>query len=434
MKICGLITEYHPFHNGHLYHYEKAKKESGADFCIAVMSGNYVQRGTPAMIDKYTRARMALSAGVDVVLELPSIFSTASAELFAYGGVSLLHSLSCVDSICFGSESGNLSILQEIALLLADEPEEYKKLLKEKCKEGLSFPKAREQALLSFLPDFTDIYGQDTDFLMHPNNILAIEYLKSLYKLQSSIIPLTIPRLGNQYHDINLPLSPINVGKGSTLCSATALRNCLKDLKRCESDADIDSLLSISPYIPDEAFSVLLKHLELQQIIVPDDINEMLYYALWEHYSNGYTEFADITKELSDRIHNTIYQYTGFEQYCELLKTKDLTYSRISRCLLHILLHITKEEVNDSLSNDHPVPYCRLLGFRKDAKEVLTAISSQSSIPLISKLADYKSILPESAQKILEEEIRRDHIYNSITALRNGQNMVNEFTRQMIVI
>jgi len=439
MKICGLITEYHPFHNGHLFHVQEAKKSTGADYCIAVMSGNYVQRGTPAILDQYTRAKMALAAGVDVVLELPSFFSTMSAEYFAFGGVSLLHSLSCVDSLCFGSELGDLNQLSEIASVLSAEPEEYQQLLRSSLKEGNSFPKARQLALITYLQEKGKGILPDSEILFKPNNILAIEYLKSLQKLHSTMVPYTITRMASDYHDSQYPVSTPDASKGnaiSLVCSATALRSGLADLmkKNPSTEEYASSLAQLLSYVPKASSSILEEAIHGQKLLDDNDFSEMICHALWEHYAVGYTAFADVSKELSDRIQNTLFQYKSFTQYCDLLKTKDMTYTRICRGLLHILLHITKDEILERTTSSTPVPYCRLLGFRKEAGEVLTAISQNSKVPIISKLADYKSILSESAAKVLEEEIRRAHIYNSMVSLRSNTPMVNEFTRPMIVL
>lgn len=199
MKIVGLITEYNPFHNGHLYHIQKAKEISGADAAVVVMSGNYVQRGAPAIMPKHLRAEVALEAGVPVVMELPVCYASGSAEYFAAGAISLFEQLGCIDSICFGSECGDYKVLERIARVTADEPEEYKFSLQEALRKGISFPRARQMALKAYLKDDSlDV------ILEQPNNILGIEYIKALYKKKSSIKTYTIKRMVSGYHDEEL--------------------------------------------------------------------------------------------------------------------------------------------------------------------------------------------------------------------------------------
>ena len=199
MKIVGLITEYNPFHNGHLYHIKKAKEITGADYAIVVMSGNYVQRGAPAIMPKHLRAEVALEAGADIIFELPVCYACSSAEYFAAGAVSLFEQLNCVDSLCFGSECGNYELLERLARIIADEPEEYRTVLTASLKKGKSFPRARQEALIEYLGD-----ESLNIVLEQPNNILGIEYIKALYQKHSPIHTYTIKRMVSGYHDTHL--------------------------------------------------------------------------------------------------------------------------------------------------------------------------------------------------------------------------------------
>ena len=214
MKIVGLITEYNPFHNGHLYHLEQALDIAGADAAIAVMSGNYVQRGAPAIMPKRLRTKVALEAGVSIVLELPVCWATGSAEYFAAGAVSLLERLGCVDAICFGSECGDFSLLDEIAKVTADEPQEYQFSLQEGLRNGMSFPLARQMALKAYFKD------DRLDLILEqPNNILGIEYLKALHRNNSPMKAYTIQRKVSGYHDTQL---------SESCSSASAIRRLLE--------------------------------------------------------------------------------------------------------------------------------------------------------------------------------------------------------------
>lgn len=203
MRVNGIIAEYNPFHNGHGYHIDAAKKQNNADYTIIAMSGNFMQRGEPALIDKYKRAEMALLNGADLVLELPAFYSASSAEFFARGGVTLLDKLGVVDSLCFGSECGDVDVLRRIAEILADEPEKYVSSLRRYIKDGLSYPTARTNALLEYDPTLSNFH----DVLSSPNNILGMEYIKTLILRKSSIQPVTTKRIGSSYHDLRLGIN-----------------------------------------------------------------------------------------------------------------------------------------------------------------------------------------------------------------------------------
>ena len=216
MNVIGIIAEYNPFHKGHAYQIEKIKREVQADYAIIAMSGDFVQRGAPALVDKYCRAQMALSSGADLVLELPVLFASSSAEYFAKGGVSLLCHTGVVTHLGFGTENGQLSVFQKIAGVLLKEPELYADMLNVHLKNGFSFPNARAKALQAYFASTGDVsFPPVWETLSLPNNILAIEYLKALAQLGSSIIPYPIKRQGNGYHDIS---------REGSFCSAAAIR------------------------------------------------------------------------------------------------------------------------------------------------------------------------------------------------------------------
>ena len=213
MKVTGIIAEYNPFHQGHAYHLARARELTGADRLLVVMGGNFMQRGEPAIVDKYARAEMALKNGADLVLELPAAAATGSAEYFAEGAVELLDASGVVDALCFGSELGKLAPLEKAAALLLEEPEEYRQLLREELKRGKNFPEAREIALSAFFPE--------RELLSAPNNILAIEYLKALKRRKSSIEAVTIPRLGN-YHGNDSGQVPQGTDSSESVSSGAA--------------------------------------------------------------------------------------------------------------------------------------------------------------------------------------------------------------------
>ena len=389
MKTVGLITEYNPFHNGHLYHIEKAKELTGADRVIVIMSGDYVQRGTPAVLSKHSRAHMALLNGASVVLELPVCYSCASAEFFAKGEVSVLDGLGCIDALCFGSECGNLEHLTSIAHLLSAEPETYRHHLQSSLKNGMSFPAARCHALEKMTGD-----AYASQILSDPNNILGIEYLKALKELNSPIVPFTLKREFSGYHDTELH---------DCSSSASAIRKVLMN---------IPASPNFSCPVEADDFSLLLK------------------YRLLSEPHESLCKYQDVSEELSNRIIRNRNQFRSFGQFCTLLKTKELTYSRISRSLLHILLSITTEDMH--AYQDNSCSYARILGFRKEHTDVLRAMKDHASIPIITKLGKSASLLSPEASRMLNQTSFASDLYESVISDKFGIPFTSEQQKQII--
>jgi len=406
MKIVGLITEYNPFHNGHLYHLEQAKKITGADYAIAVMSGNYVQRGTPAVFDKYTRTKMAIACGVDLVLELPICYAASSAEYFSMGAVSLLDALGVVDFICFGSEYGDIDPFMTVAEILYQEPHSYRDVLKSSLKAGHSFPLARMQALLS-------CYGHDisglTELISKPNNILGIEYCKALLLLGSNIAPLTIPRKSSNYHDQQLQ---------AEISSATAIRKAMEK-------QDSDDLLK--KQMPPNAYTIFQEAYHRQGPVTEDDFSLLLKYKIMEENIDSLQTYADVTPDLAARIYNRLNDFSEFSSFVKVLKTKELTYTRISRALLHILLQMKKDSIPPK------TPYARILGFKKDSQELLPHVKQASRIPLLSKLASSKQQLSSDAQKLLQKEIWASNLYESVSSHKFSRDFIHDLQQTLII-
>ena len=411
MKVNGIVAEYNPFHNGHAYQLQHAKDATCADYTIIVMSGNFMQRGAPALLDKFTRAKMALENGADLILELPTCYAASSAEFFARGSVALFDKLGVVDNLCFGSECGNIEILSRIAGIFYTEPEAYAESLRCNLKKGMSFPIARTWALLQYAPSLSD----DKDVLSSPNNILGIEYLKALMSRNSKIKPFTTTRVGADYHDKRL---------GTNQCSAIAIR---------QSVAAGHDLAYLVSQMPESAYELLCTSLAQQKPLFADDFSAALQYKLLLEYSSGYDCYQDISSDLSDRIRNTLSSFTGYTSFCDLLKSKDMTYTRISRCLLHILLDMTKEEFEIRKTQDY-ISYARVLGFRKDATPLLTEIKKNSSIPLITSLADARQTLPADALHMLDQDILRNQIYLGNLALKNQKEMMSEYRTPIVIV
>lgn len=411
MKVNGIIAEYNPFHNGHSYHLNRTKAVTGADYTIIAMSGNFVQRGAPALISKYKRAEMALLGGADLVLELPIYYATSSAEYFAAGAVSLLDKLGVVTQLCFGSECGDLSVLQKISDILLTEPEAYVEALRSNLRLGLSYPTARNAALLRYDSSLSASKG----VLSSPNNILGIAYLKALRRRESTIAPFTTIRVGADYHDRRL---------GENQCSALAIREAIM------SRQDTEYLQS---HMPEHSYEILAECLNSRRFLSSDAFSAMLHYKLLNEAEKGYEEYLDVSPELSDRIRNNLDQFTGFHAFCDLLKSKDMTFTRISRCLLHILLNMKTADMEKYIAMDY-VPYARVLGFRKEAAPLLTAIKEHASIPLVTKLADAEQALAPEAWEMLKGDIQKNSIYESAMALKSNQPMLNEYRTPIVII
>ena len=411
IQVNGIVAEYNPFHSGHLYQLQDAQKQSEADYTVVVMSGNFMQRGTPALLNKYRRTEMALRNGVDLVLELPTLYSVSSAEYFASGAVALLDKLGVVNHLCFGSESGDIETLRRLADVLVTESEDFNNLLKQGLRRGLSYPGARSAALTSLYPELTDCL----DVLTLSNNILGIEYLKALKRRNSSMLPITTRRSSSDYSDRFM---------GSHQSSALALRHAIYD------DCDLQSL---SAQMPESSFSILKETLASTGAIRLDDFSSILHYKLLMEAPGGYTDYLDVSCDLSDRIIKHLDKFTGFRNFCDLLKTKDMTYTRISRSLMHILLDIRSTDIEQARKTDF-VSYARVLGFRKDAEPLLTAIKKNADIPLVTKLADAEKILDKAAYETLKKELRINSVYESTVALKTGQPMANEYRSPLVII
>ena len=411
MKVNGIVAEYNPFHNGHAYQLQHAREATGAAYTVVVMSGNFMQRGAPALLDKFTRARMALENGADLVLELPTCYSASSAEFFARGSVALFDKLGIIDHLCFGSECGNIEVLSKIAEIFYTEPEPYAESLRCNLRKGMSFPIARTWALLQYAPSLSD----DKDVLSSPNNILGIEYLKALMSRNSRITPFTTTRVGADYHDKRL---------GTNQCSALAIR---------QSVAAGHDLSYLAAQMPESAYELLRDSLAHRKPLFADDFSAALQYKLLTEYSSGYDRYQDISSDLSDRIRNSLPSFAGYTSFCDLLKSKDMTYTRISRCLLHILLNMTKEEFENYRTQDY-ISYARVLGFRKNATPLLTEIKKHSSVPLITSLADARQTLPPEALLMLDLDILRNQIYLGNLALKNQTEMLNEYRTPIVIV
>lgn len=413
MNVNGIIAEYNPFHNGHKYHLEESRRLTGADYTVAVMSGNFVQRGAPALVDKHLRTEMALRCGADLVLELPVLYATASSEYFAAGAVALLDKLGVVTHLCFGSECGDAGALEQIASFLTDEPSWYRTALRELLKQGLSYPDARARALSMGTDSCSSI-------LSSPNNILGIDYIKNIINRKCAIIPVTIKRTGAGYHDPQMtPAAP-----GVPPVSALAIRRALQEGGTARE---------IHAHMPLPAAELLESFLARNRAVYADRLSGILYYKLLTEQKKGYEAYLDVTRDLSNRIRGSLNRFTGFEDFCGLLKTKAFTHTRISRCLLHILLGIRKEDMERGRDMDY-TPYARVLGFRRSAAPLLERIQACSSIPLVTRPANAAKSLPPEADRLWELDILASEIYKGAAYEGTGRPALHEYSIPLVIL
>lgn len=361
MNITGIITEYNPFHNGHKFHLEESKKQTKSDGTICIMSGNFVQRGGPAIIDKWKRTEMALNNGVDLIIELPTFYAVSSAEFFAKGAVSILNSLNIVNNLFFGSEIGDAKALSEIAKVLVSEDERFQNILKENLSLGLTFAKAREKSLIEYLNS-----SEINNIITSSNNILGIEYIKAILKLNSSINPVALKREGSNYNDKSL---------SQTFSSATSIREVLKNT------SNIEDLKNI---IPLESYEVFSKLQEQDYRFTFEE--EMFKYIKYKIQTNcvNFNNLYEVTEGLDNKIIKEISSSNSLHEFILKIKSKRYTYSKISRILTHIYLGLDNYDFKD-IANENNL-YVRVLGFNKTGREILSLIKANSSIPLITKV------------------------------------------------
>ncbi|AMJ41947.1 nucleotidyltransferase [Anaerotignum propionicum] len=408
MKTLGIITEYNPFHLGHQYMIEEAKRKSGADRVVVVMSGSFVQRGEPAFFDKWTRAKGALLNGVDMVLELPVLFATANAETFASAAVRILEDTGIVDILAFGSESGNLPALQEAAKLMTNETEEYRSLLKTHLDEGLSYPSARAKAMET-------ISNINSEILSQPNHILALEYLKALERYQCNMTPLAIKREGAAYHSTSLE---------SKFASASAIRTGILEEQLAESFSQV----------PENCSSLYSKALSLGTApVLWKNYAGPLNYKLRTMSPEDMRQIFEVTEGLENRILRSIDSAYEIEDIINFVKSKRYTRTKIQRILLHVLLDIKGAEVAYFMKKPY-MPYIRVLGFRKENAELLGDLTMNAKCPVLTNLKKAPEILNEDGLHLLALEKTATDLYAMAapTPLYRGANQ--DFTMPMAIL
>ncbi len=389
-KVLGIIAEYNPFHNGHLYHLTESKKAVNAGYTVAIMSGNFVQRGDTSLTNKWIKTKMALQNGVDLVIELPTIYSVSSAENFASGSVKILNSLKIVDYLSFGTELCDVNLLNEFAEVLYTEPKEYVSILNHELGKGFSFPKARENALLMYLNDIR----RYANILSSPNNILAIEYLKALKQENSSIIPFSIKRNKVDYNSTEIV---------DGFASATAIRKI----------ALTNDVWSLRKAMPMPSFDLMYDQLRAGKT-VPNlsRFEHEIIYNLRKMTLEEIADLPDVSEGLENLIKNAANSCNTIQELVSIIKSKRYTETRIRRILVYCLLNITKK---DMLNSKKINPYVRVLGFNVRGKELISAIAHSN--PKLDIITSPRRYLDESNNKVLKAMLEKDIFATDIYTL-----------------
>ena len=405
--ILGIISEYNPFHNGHLLHLQDSKKLTHTDFTIAVMSGNFVQRGDTSIVDKWTKAEMALKAGVDLVIELPTLYAISSAENFAEGAIRILNSLGIVDYVSFGSEIGEISPLNDVAQVLYKEPKEFSALISKQLRSGLSYPKARELAIQMYFGSSQKY----TEILENPNNILGIEYLKALKKYKSPIRPITLKRKYSDYNSADVK---------SGIASATAIRTMLQNNK------------NIHYVVPFETYELLEKKKKNEQIITSLSVfSKEIIYTLRKMTLSEIASLPDVSEGLENKIKSAVNTSNTLEDLISKIKSKRYTQTRIQRILLYVLLNISAKDMNMSRKQ---MPYIRVLGFNKHGKKIISAIANNN--PKLQIIVSVKKFMENNTDKHLHTMMSKDIFATNVYTLGYGNgSLANlDYTHKVVEI
>lgn len=443
MTVCGIIAEYNPFHSGHAYQIKQARAQSGCDYVIAVMSGDFVQRGAPALTDKYSRARESLYEGADLVLMLPVYGSTASAEGFARAGVAALLGTGVVDAISFGCEDVLICAdnYRYLAKELAHESTTFQAALTACLSDGIPYAQARVKAVKQCYGDDFDLSLLDT-----PNNLLAFEYLRAIEYFGASLDIVPIRRLGD-YHDVNgtsdrapaadAPFTDSTPVKD--LCRPLSVNASFASASACRKSLLSDPVhelqaLKNARQIPPEVCQLLADYAANYTFLQEDDFSQLLHYALLAQKGSGYEAFADCGSDLSARITNQLDAYEHFSQFCDLLKNKSVTRARIARALTHILLRLPAQMPAPLISANGTLPYLRVLGFRKDAAPLLHEIKLRAKAPLITRVPEAERELTAEAMSYFRQDLFASEIYRSALLHKCGHCYPDDFRRRIEIV
>ena len=409
-RVIGVVAEYNPFHNGHYYHLQATKEITGAEYCVAVISGNFTQRGDTSIVNKWAKAYMAICGGADLVIELPTVYSISSAENFASGAVKILDNLKVVNAISFGAEANDFATLNNIANVLYEEPKAYTNILSHELKKGISYPAARENALMMYLNDIK----RYANTLSSPNNILAIEYLKALKIQKSKLEPIMIKRKKVYYNDNKIV---------DDFASATAIRKLLQD----------GEYAKLRKVIPRSSYTIIGQESRKGGMVLSlAKYEKEIIYALRKMTVEEIADLPDVSEGLQFAIKNAANEANNLKDLISNIKSKRYTQTRIQRILLYALLGIDKKLMENSRK---VVPYVRVLGFTQKGKSLLSEISRRNpKLNIITSLKKYMN-QNQNKNKVLAEMLEKDIFATDVYTLGYiGDSKANlDFTNNMII-
>lgn len=407
VKCAGVIAEYNPLHNGHVYHLHQVRKQTQCDYLIVAMSGSFVQRGEPAMFDKRSRTRWALQSGADLVLELPAVLAVSSAERFAIGGVRILSGTGLLTQLCFGSETGNTELMKQAAELRDNEPEAYRAALRMGLMEGKSFPRARFEAASRI-----NLSKELIDTISRPNDILGIEYIRALKRFAPDALPVAIKRRG-PVHDSSEP--------EPGFASASAIRRMLA----------VYGAKSADDYIPSFVADELIGLFESGKApVLQNNFSNLILYALRRMSAEQLGTLPDISEGLENLIIKSLRSCSDYENLLELLKTKRYTMARLKRCCMCALLGITNKLQQYALDPDLML-YLRVLGFRRTARPLLSQLQSKASFPVLIRYGDLEKLTKEARMLHDIDLLASDvHAFGMPVSLPSGR----DYTEPIIVL
>ena len=416
MSTLAIIAEYNPFHNGHAYQLSEAKKLTGAKHAVTIMSGNFLQRGEPAMWWKYTRAKMCVSGGIDLAIELPFAYSTGSALDFANGAINILNSINAIDYLCFGIENGEYKDFDRLSDIIIHEPQKYKDILTKELSCGNSYPKARARAL--------SIYTESeslANLVSSPNNILALEYICAIKRTNSRIKPIPIIRQGAGYHDNEL---------NDNLSSATAIRD------RILSTDEVSDIDMLDKYVPNTTFDIIKENYNISSPVTINDLSAHLQMA---RLNMGYLLKSspdympcDMNKDIYNMLINCPLD-SDIEDITDKMSCKNYTQTRLRRALLHLILGYTENMRNTFISSGYGY-YANILAFKKDNNGLLKQIKTNSNIPVITKKADFDTVISKydninhvNAKAMWELDTNATLLYNCMIYNRYKNRQPNDY-------
>lgn len=413
MNITGLIVEYNPLHNGHAYHFTEAKRLTGSDGVIAVMSGNFLQRGEPALVDKWARTEMALHLGVDLVLELPVAYAAQPAEWFAYGAVAMLEATGVTTHLCFGSEAGELQNLLPLAEHLADESDATRIALAKQLATGTSYPAAFAAAAAETLAATGNSLDQKEALalLAQPNNSLGLQYLIALRRLRSAIEPVTVRRTNADYGDTQ--------PRSATIASATAVRKLIEN----------SGLEAIAPYVPQFTADILIREFTAGHGPVTwENFTQPLFHHLLISSPEELADHHEMTEGLQYRIKKSLYELKepSVNALLQELKTKRYTHTKLQRTLLHVLLQNGRSALSRPALTEGP-GYLRVLGFSETGREILKIMKKKSSLPIVTRAA-------ELSHPQLDLDLRASAVYGNAMQMRQQSAIFRDYRQPPIML